>query len=382
MTEQRQPTAIQRVDTYVEDLMTRDRRDALIASLPQHVKPERFERNLIAAVNNHPKLLNCDPQAVFNEVAKAGALGLYLDPTLGEAYLITGWSAQARALVPQLRLGYRGMIKLSRQSGEIATVYAHAVHENDPFEVAMGTDPGLVHRPDFFHERGGEVLYYAVVKYRDGTQDFEPMTVGEINAIRDRSDGYRAWLDKKISSTPWATDYGEMAKKTVLRRLMKRLPQSPEIGDALKIEDQDFRDAPAIEPPSLRAKLPGASTGRRLGYRPTVVDDALAEPVDDPESLVGHKDPIEIEEAASEAPEPAEHPSISHMTADQRAGWVHAFRAKIMKVGKNPDACMAAWKVATDDLEDLKACDEALYVRLHDWMDERQKRLKEAAGVG
>lgn len=247
-----------RADVFVGQVLPPERMEQVIGSLPAHVKPERFQRNLVIAITQQPRLIECDPIAVFNEVSKAAALGLYLDPQLGEAYLITGFS-QGR-YVPQLRLGYRGLIKLARQSGGIATVYAHEVCQNDKFKMTLGTEKRIEHEPDLMSERGEIGLYYAVVRFPDGESDFEPMSIKEVHRIRDRSDGWKAFKSGKIKSTPWQTDEGEMAKKTVLRRLLKRLPQSPEVADALRIDDEDYRDddmMPARTP--LAARLVGPS---------------------------------------------------------------------------------------------------------------------------
>lgn len=255
------PTAT-RADVFIGQVLPPERMDQVLRSLPSHVKPERFQRNLVVAVTQHPRLLDCDPIAVFNEVSKAAALGLYLDPQLGEAYLITGFSNGR--YVPQLRLGYRGMIKLARQSGSIASVYAHDVCQNDKFRMALGTDKRIEHEPDYMTDRGEIGLYYAVVRFADGETDFEPMSLKEIHRIRDRSDGWKAFKAGKIKSTPWGTDEGEMAKKTVLRRLLKRLPQSPEIAEALRIDDDDFRDgeeAPARLSLSARLSADKPTTG-------------------------------------------------------------------------------------------------------------------------
>jgi len=226
------------LDVFMASVLPKARQEVMAKILPAHVKPERFLRNFSIAVNQHPKLLGCEPGAVFNEVSKAAALGLYLDPQLGEAYLITGWVGGKT--VPQLRLGYRGLIKLARQSGEIKSIYAHEVHANDDIEILLGTEKTISHRPNFTEEdRGQIVLYYAVVKYANGETDFEPMTIGQIHKIRDKSDGWKAFKEGKIKSTPWGTDEEEMAKKTVLRRLLKRVPQSPELADAMRADDED-----------------------------------------------------------------------------------------------------------------------------------------------
>lgn len=270
-----------KVDVFVGEVLPPDRMEIILASLPSHVKPERFQRNLVIAVTQHPKLLDCDPAAVFNEVSKAAALGLYLDPQLGEAYLITGWDSRNNRPAPQLRLGYRGLIKLARQSGMISTVYAHEVCRNDVLDISLGDEKKLVHKPDYFNDRGEVGLYYAVVHFSDGTSDFEPMSINDINRIRDRSDGWRAFKAGKIKSTPWASDPVEMSKKTVLRRLLKRIPQSPELADAIQIEDADYTEGPDTPArPSLSSRLTSGALPAPTGFSTAHVVRELGEAVD------------------------------------------------------------------------------------------------------
>ena len=199
-------------------------------ALPEHVNPDRFSRVLYTAVQQQPKLLGYKVDDVIREAMKVAQLGLLTDPHLGEAYVIPSRDG------PQARIGYRGMLKLCRQSGMVSAVQAHAVHENDEFLMSLGTDPSITHRPTF-GDRGKVIGYYAAARFNDGTIDFEPMDIEAIHRIRDRSDGWKAFKAGRIKSTPWATDEGEMARKTVLRRLLKRLPLSPDLATAAAYED-------------------------------------------------------------------------------------------------------------------------------------------------
>src|SRR5215207_8313636 len=123
------------VEKFRQEVLPPEQAADLFRSLPSHIKPERFERNLVNALMANPKLLKCDPRRVFREVSKIAALGLLLDPQLGEAYLITRWNAQTQREEPESRYGYRGLIKLARQSGEVSLIYAHEVHAKDHFDV-------------------------------------------------------------------------------------------------------------------------------------------------------------------------------------------------------------------------------------------------------
>jgi phage RecT family recombinase len=209
----------------------------LFRVLPDHIPPERFRRNLLNLLMQKPELLKYEPRLVYREVSKAAALGLLLDPQLGEAYILPAWNGRTKREEPELRAGYRGIIKLARQSGEVANVYAHEVHEHDFIDCDLGVDKRLVHKPNLFGERGQVIGYYAVVKYRDGSSDFEPMTLQQVHIIRDRSDSWCAFKAGKLASTPWATDEEEMGKKTAIKRLLKRVAQSPDLASALGFDD-------------------------------------------------------------------------------------------------------------------------------------------------
>jgi recombination protein RecT len=229
-----QPTKLER---FIGEVLPSDRRDEFYRVLPKHISPERFERAVANVLMNTPEMMAADPRLIFREISKVVGLGLMLDPQLGEAYLILGWNAKTRQKEPQVRIGYKGLIKLAKQSGEILNIYAREVHEKDEIECLQGDENRLIHKPRLFTDRGPVVGYYAVVKLRNGEIDFEPMSVQQIHEIRDRSDGWKAFRDGKIKSTPWSTDEGEMSKKTVLRRLQKRLTQSPDLVAAVAIED-------------------------------------------------------------------------------------------------------------------------------------------------
>lgn len=218
-------------------------------ALPPHIPLSRWRRVIVTSIINDPKLLRVDPMKLLRAAMKLAPLGLLTDPLLGEAYLIADGKGEV-----QTRVGYRGYIKLARQSGEISVIYAEKVHAKDVFKVKRGLDPDLVHEPDVFAEdRGPVVGYYAVAKFQNSEDaDFEIMTVKDIHRIRDRSDAYRAFKAKLIKSTPWDTDEDEMAKKTVLLRLRKRLPMSADIAAKLAEVDAEARELEArdITPPT------------------------------------------------------------------------------------------------------------------------------------
>lgn len=312
----RQPS---RTEQFVGQVLPADTWSELKRALPAHVRPDRFRRNFMNAVMQAPQLLECHPQMVFREVSKAAGLGLELDPQLGEAYLVirnvklpNGQWGKA----PNLQVGYRGMLKLARQAGETAVIYAHEVAENDIFECSLGDEKRLTHKPTMFGDRGDVVGFYAVVKYRAGETDFEIMSRQQVDAIRDKSDGWQAYKVGRIKDTPWASAYEEMAKKTVLRRLMKRVPQSSDMADQLAEEDRaeyveaEVREVPMATPPAqIAAPQVEQPPARRRGRPPkdaqeqprSTVSAATAEPAAGPVEAASEVQPALIDPTAEDA---------------------------------------------------------------------------------
>jgi len=286
------------------------RRADLLRVLPRHIPAARFERNLVNLLMQNPKMMQYPAPYVFREVSKAAALGLLLDPQLGEAYIVPVWNGATKREEPQLRVGYRGIMKLGRQSGEIDSLYPGEVCDLDSFDADEGTDKRLVHKPDYTRPRGNPVCYYAVVIYKNGAKDFEVMSIPDIHKVRDKSEGYRAFMAGKIKSTPWATDEGEMSKKTVMKRLCKRIPQSPDLAEALAVDDAEENAFHNVIELKAQPQPKPQSIASRLDAFAGVPDDHVDEPVD-PETG-------EIIDA-SQSPETAASPQAAAPSAPSEA---------------------------------------------------------------
>jgi len=209
------------------------KRPEITSMLPSHVNVERFLKSALLAVARDPQLQTCTPLSLFTAVINAAELGLDFTPTRGHAYLIK-YGASA-VMMP----GYRGMIDLAKRTGDVARIEAHLVYEKDKFELQYGTDSRLIHVPLLTGERGRLVGVYGVAFFKDGGKQFEFMTTQQVDAIRTRS--------KAARSGPWVTDYEEMARKTVVRRLFKYLPSSSDLLDKALEADNRAIGLPEIE---------------------------------------------------------------------------------------------------------------------------------------
>jgi recombination protein RecT len=217
------------VDAIAHALKNVRVQEQLRSVLPKHLTPDRMVKVALTAITSTPDLQKCTIPSIIMAIVRASELGLEPSGALGHAYLVPYYNGQKRQHECQMIPGYRGLISLARRSGEIVSISSYVVHEGDEFEFELGLDPKLRHVPSVDENPGPMKFAYAVAKLKDGGVQFEVMSIAQINRVRDR--GGRA----RGSNTPWVTDYEEMARKTVLRRLFKYLPVSVELVTAAQI---------------------------------------------------------------------------------------------------------------------------------------------------
>lgn len=183
-------------------------------ALPSVITPERFTRMTLSAISTNPKLAECTPQSFLGAMMTAAQLGVEPNTALGQAYMIP-FQNHGR-LECQFQLGYKGLIDLAYRSGEISVIQAHTVYEHDLFEFELGLEPKLKHVPAT-KDKGEPIAFYAMFKTKDGGYGFEVMS-------KDDIDRHARRFSKSFGNGPWQSNYEEMAKKTVLKRVLKYAP--------------------------------------------------------------------------------------------------------------------------------------------------------------
>lgn len=214
-------TPEERVYQYLERM-----KPQIQKALPRHLTADRLARIAYTTIRTTPKLLKCNMSSLMGAVMQSAQLGL--EPNLlGQCYIIP-YKAEATFII-----GYRGMIELARRSGNIQTIYAHEVRENDEFEYEYGLNPTLVHKPAM-KDRGEIIGSYLVAKFKDGGEYFEFMPLEDILKRKAKSPV------AKSEFSPWNDDLGfvEMCNKTVIRHGFKYLPVSIEIMKNLEYADE------------------------------------------------------------------------------------------------------------------------------------------------
>lgn len=213
------------------------KRGAEIAKmLPKHLNAERLLKVAQIAATTTPDLARCDVASLVGAIGQCAQMGLEPNTVLGHAYLVpfntkrkdkvTGVERWVKSV--QVIIGYKGLIDLARRSGQIMSIAAHEVCEQDTFDLVYGLDEKLEHRPAM-GERGEVIGFYAVAKLKDGGHCFEFMSRLQVEQIMRGT-------QSKGNYGPWKDNFTEMGRKTVIRRLAKYLPLSIEFQTAAALD--------------------------------------------------------------------------------------------------------------------------------------------------
>lgn len=215
----------------------RQMKDQFALALPSVCTPERFVRVALTTVNKNPALERCTPTSILGCFMDLASLGL--EPDGRRAHIIP-YGDKATLIID-----YKGLIELAKRNGDVLLWRPVAVKANDKFKWTNGQ---IEHEIDWLEDRGPLKAVYSHVKTKDGTDDYEVMTLAECEAIRKRS--------RAGGSGPWVTDFEAMCLKTVMRRHSKRLVLSPEFRDALDKDQDELMDLTTTRPAEVVEQKP------------------------------------------------------------------------------------------------------------------------------
>lgn len=197
------------------------------ASLPKHMNAERMTRLMLTCIQETPKLAECDMTTLFGALSKCSQIGLEPGIGMNHVYLIPfGRNVQ---VIP----GYAGLIELACRHKDVISIKPVAVYENDDYDYQEGLEEKLFHRPTR-GDRGEIIAVYAIAKLAGGVKEWRWMWIEDVEKIR------QATAKRNKRNNPvWAEHYEAMALKTVIRQIVKYLPRSIEIGEAIALSENE-----------------------------------------------------------------------------------------------------------------------------------------------
>jgi recombination protein RecT len=253
-------------------------------ALAKSIEPSRFVASVLAVIQENPRLLECTKTSIIRCIVGAGQAGLVFGNALGHAYIVPFRDKRHPGVTATLIIGYKGLVHLMHRTAGVSSVSAQVVREGDVFHYEFGLSPQLKHVPQALTGRPDQwprVTYtYAILRFKDGSTQFDVMSRAEIDAVKARS--------RAGHEGPWVTDFPEMAKKSVVRRLGKLAPMSvedqrlmvaDELADAGLAQDDALPpvDLPAFDVPE-EAPAETGEAGEPDGTAPTANGHAGAIP--------------------------------------------------------------------------------------------------------
>jgi len=302
-------------------------------ALPTHMSPDRMVRVMCTSMLRNPKLLDCRQESLVEALMICSQAGI--EPDGRNAHLIPYGDKV------QVIFDYKGLVAIAERNG-VESIYADKVCDNDTFDAYV--DSGvkkLQHRVNWKNPRGNAYAYYASC-IRAGRLDYEVMTKDEVDAIRKRS--------KASGSGPWVTDYDEMAKKTVLRRMSKRWDLSPEARDAITADDDtpEFESSVTVAPktpvfsgPPIMIEAPKATVPeppRKRQAKPQPHDTSVT-------PAVAPEPPTVTPEAPKPVPVASEDDMSFETIVDGESAEVETLRRVILEAKIDDDPTVAEKKV-------------------------------------
>ncbi|MBP2230774.1 recombination protein RecT [Azospirillum agricola] len=355
----------------VKELQAEFSKDAvkgqLAAVLPAHVTPERFTRIVMTAIAKNPDLVDADRRSLFNSCLECAADGLV--PNGKEAALVIFNTKEKRngKEVWLKKVQYmpmvRGIRKLAFNSGSIKVLDAFCVYANDEFHYELGFEPTVTHQPPKLgQDRGPIIGVYAVSVTKDGERSLEVMDRNAVEKVRS--------VSRSKDSGPWVQWWDEMARKTVLRRLAKRLPMSEELERTIHRDDALYEVEKRREATALPAPAPQTAAGQLAAFVTPTMLEHDADDEDDGQDETPH-DPETGEVIEGSAPAGAQ--------ADEPAtDWPATLAALREGAGKCADiAALTAFK--TERAAIIKAMPDDVFADWSDFIDGRVAELKGGA---
>lgn len=246
------PTNMRKATTEIAGLIAK--------TLPVHLKRavDRVGGALTVEMNRNPFLANCTAMSLIGGLIQATSLGLEIGSALGQAYLVPRFNKKIGASEATFQVGYRGLIVMAGRTKAYKVFDAHIVYENDEFDIGQGTDVFVLHKPLKRGNRGPIVSVYANAETVEGGKQVQFMTIEQVKAFQAKyaaSDG---------AYSPWVTAFDEMARKTPLRNLGKRIALSPEIQEACGLDEsaqiEDGQRLRAVAAAALDIELPALAS--------------------------------------------------------------------------------------------------------------------------
>lgn len=188
-------------------------------------------------------LQKCSVESVLEAVMNISQTNLTLNPVLKYAYLIP---RKGKCI---LEPGYQGLIKLATDTDNIVSINVQLVYEGCEAEIDLATEKKIIKHIPYMvngNDKGMIVYGYSIAMLQDGSRHVELMSIKQILDVRECSESYKYFKNKKAkgewASCVWDSDAPEMSRKTIVKRHFKYLPKSDnkQLEKAIELDNKDY----------------------------------------------------------------------------------------------------------------------------------------------
>lgn len=188
--------------------------------------PQKFNRMkslFISQISANKKLQQCSPASLMGCLKKLATFDLDLTDS-NSAYLVPYGSEAS------LQIGYKGLQQIFYNKGG-QKIFAETVFEDDEFEIDLSEQKIVKHSPGLLRKE--MIGFYAIAVLQNGEQVLRFMSKSEMDEQRKKSRG----------DNYWKNGYRGMAEKTVIRKVLNKIPQAKInqiVADEIEIGQKDF----------------------------------------------------------------------------------------------------------------------------------------------
>lgn len=202
----------------------------IMKALPASLKPEKFEAAFIAAVISNSEILRCSEGSLRSALLKAAADGQLPDGR--HAALVPNWNNKKKCLEATYVPMVKGIVNKAAEQGNVISITAEVVYAEDELVIDLADPSKTIHTfPGFGVNRGKCVGAYAIFRAKGGEVIHrELMDRADIDKARNAS--------KMKAGTVWNNWFGEMVRKTVIRRGSKYVPMSSDLRQIIERDDE------------------------------------------------------------------------------------------------------------------------------------------------
>ena len=200
-------------------------------------RARRFVTSITSAVANNPALQECENNSIIAGALLGESLNLSPSPVLGNYYLIPFDNKKKGIKEAQFMMGWRGYYQLAVRSGQYKRINVVEIKEGELEGFNPLTEEIKVNiiEDDMLREQKETIGYYACFEYLNG---FRKAIYWSKEKTLQHADKYSKSFDlatyRKIQagqvpksemwkySSPWYSQFDDMAKKTVLKQLISK----------------------------------------------------------------------------------------------------------------------------------------------------------------